>query len=175
MKYLKKYKAYFENDEATLDRKDSDEPDVELAKDKLEELKLHLKEYNSKKSNVENIYSDSTKSSEDIESEIDSLLGSDNDNYFLKQLLSIERKKWQITKLEDDIIKDDMKIDEYNNTESEDVDSIKQKIAEIEQRKNEKVDKINELESDIGDLEEKHKETIDKKKEELEEWILKIQ
>jgi hypothetical protein len=68
MKYLKKYKLFLEADEFEIG--DSDTPDVVMSKEKMNTTMSNMKDYKTKKSQIDALYS---KEGADIEAELEKI------------------------------------------------------------------------------------------------------
>jgi adenylate kinase family enzyme len=91
MKYLKKYKLFLEENE--FDIKDSDAEDVKMSKEKLNDLKNQIAEYNQNKSKVIDLYKKAN-SIEEANEELKKILGEDSEsrNSFLVQLANMSKE-----------------------------------------------------------------------------------
>lgn len=174
MKYLKKYKYFIENFEI----EETDEEDVKLSKEELNKLKDQIKEFNSKKASIDSLYNSDK---EDIQSELDNILGDEETrNPFLvsyANISSMKRKIESLHKREDDKaielsnFKDRLAIAEDNDSKlklSSQITNIQRQISEIKSELDESMKKVPEMESEL-------KDKISKREEDMKKWIEKIQ
>jgi hypothetical protein len=122
MKYLK----YFED----IEIKDTDKPDVKLAKEQTNDVSQNLLEYNQKKSKIEALYS-STSTNLEIEEGLKKILGEEKDkNPFLSELTKLLRLQKEIFDIQKNKTDDKIKLDDFNSEMSLAKGSdIKQRIS----------------------------------------------
>lgn len=171
MKYLKKYNSFKENFEIL----DTDEPDLKMAKEKMNDLKNKLSDYKSKKSSLEQLY----KSDEVKDSDLEKIVGKDDKNPFLisyANILSTERK---IRNLKEKENKKSVELSEFkdrlNDSDGEAKESLSNKVSDIENQIKDIKNKISEINKNIPEIEEKHKEKIENLETDIKKWIDKIQ
>lgn len=171
MKYLKKYNSFKENFEIL----DTDEPDLKMAKEKMNDLKNKLSDYKSKKSSLEQLY----KSDEVKDSDLEKIVGKDDKNPFLisyANILSAERK---IRNLKEKENKKSVELSEFkdrlNDSDGESKESLSNKVSDIENQIKDIKNKISEIKKNIPEIEEKHKEKIENLEIDIKKWIDKIQ
>lgn len=164
MKYLKKYKLFLESDGFEIS--DTDTPDVVMSKEKMNSTMNHIKEYKSKKSLIDALYS---KEGSDIKKGLESIIGKEDvkfgRNPFLVQYASLVKLEKDILKLQDDNTNDKIKIDDLNQSVSttEDSDtkkSIGDKISDIRNRMSERVKKISDTQKEVSTKEKEHNDKM---------------
>lgn len=181
MKYLKKYKIFLENFEI----KDTDSPDLKMAKEKMNTIKTQMKEYTSKKSIVEKLYSNMELKDSDIETELKKILGEvdaqdgADRNPFLVEYTHLLKLERDVNKLQDDNSNDKIKIDDLQQSlrlsEGEDTKkAVEFKISDIKGRMSERSAKISEIERDLSEKEKQHKDKMSKMEGEMKKHIEKI-
>jgi hypothetical protein len=179
MNYIKNYKIFLESFQIS----DSDEPDVKLAKEKMNTLESQISYYKANKSKIDSIYSNS-ENNEEIEKELEKILGKSdsqngNRNPFLVQYAHLAKLERSINKLQDDNSNDKIKIDDLQQSLrlSEDETtkkSVQFKISDIKNRMSERYSKINDIKKDLSEKEKEHNTKISKIGEEMKKHIAKI-
>jgi len=141
MKNLKTYKLFLESE---FDVNITDEPDIKMAKEKLETLKKQLTEYKTKKPLVDAVYlksqtdTDLQKALEPIVGKTDVLPAADR-NPFLVEYLHVANLKRKIDKTQKDITNDKLKKDDFSeelklSTDSSTKQAVSSKISDITNR-----------------------------------------
>lgn len=181
MKYLKKYKIFLENFEI----KDTDSPDLKMAKEKMNTIKSQMADYKTKKSLIDKLYSNTELNNSDIETELKKILG-DKDiqngpdrNPFLVDYAHLSKLEREINKLQDDNSNDKIKIDDLQQslqlTENDDTKkAVEFKISDVKNRMSERSAKISEIQKDLSKKERDHKDKMSKMESEMKEHIKKI-
>jgi predicted nucleic acid-binding Zn-ribbon protein len=173
MKYLKSLKLFLEDFQIS----DTDKPDVATRKKDLNILLKHIKDYNSGKSRIDNILSNSDgKSNSDITKKLNDVIEQGgNRNTFLSQYTTAARMKKQIDNIQSRIINDKIRIDDFKSSlpdaSNEDKKSLNDKISDINSRISENNIKINDLKKEISKKEKELKDKMSEKRKELEEKI----
>jgi predicted nucleic acid-binding Zn-ribbon protein len=186
MKYLKKYKVFFEN----LEVKDTDDEDVKASKKVLNELKDQLSDYNSKKSELENLFkrafeelkkvdnfdSDGDKNFKEINDKLPDIIGKEKINPFLSELANINKIKWKIQKKHNQNAHDKVKVDDFSKDSQtvSDPSALNAKIAEINDRISIRSSEISDLEKELKEKETEWNTKIQEKEKYLQENIKKI-
>jgi hypothetical protein len=141
MKNLKTYKLFLESE---FDVNITDEPDIKMAKEKLETLKKQLTEYKTKKPLIDTAYlksqtdADLLKALEPIVGKTDALPAADR-NPFLVEYLHVANLKRKIDKYQKDITNDKLKKDDFNqelklSTDATTKQAVSSKISDITNR-----------------------------------------
>ena len=172
MKYLKKYKVFFEN----LEVKDTDDEDVKASKEGLNKLKDHLSDYNSNKSKLEDLFKKAD-NIEEINNELSKIIGEEEErNPFLSELATIHKIKWQIQKKHDQNADDKVKVDDFSKDSQTVSDStaLNAKIAEINDRISIRSSEISDLEKELKEKETEWNTKIQEKEKYLQDNIKKI-
>ena len=183
MKYLKRYKLFLEADEFEV--KDTDTPDLKMAKEKMNTIKTQLSDYKSKKALIDNLYSNKELSDADIEKELKNILGEtdalpeEDRNPFLVEYAHLSKLERDINKLQDDNSNDKIKVDDLQQSLqlSKDDDTKKAvefKISDVKNRMAERSAKISEIKKDLSEKEKEHMDKMSKMEEEMKEKIEKI-
>lgn len=174
MKYLKKYQLFKEDDNFEIS--DTDEADVKMSKEKLNDLKSKLSDYNSKKSSIDNLYKSDNIDSSDLEK----IVGKDDDrNQFLVSYSNIASMSKKIEDLKEKENKKAVELSNFKdrlsdaNEDSKEV--ISDKINQIESQISEIKSKITDSEKRLPELEKEHEEKISKIEDDMKDWINKIQ
>lgn len=175
MKYLKKYNIFLEENEFEI--KDTDQQDVKMSKEGLNDLKSNLAEYNTNKAKIDEIY----KKSEKPEDDIKKLLGDDVEkrNPFLVEYASIARIEKEVSKLHDDNVKDKLKLDDFKQELSLTKDdtvkkAVNFKVSDISSRMSKRNEDIVKKQKELLELEKKHKDRMLETSKNIEEWVKKI-
>jgi len=193
-KYIRSYKQYriFEDDDK-LEYSDKDENSVKVASDSLNTLIDQIKEFNSKKSNLEKLIMDNRgEDKKDISKNIEDIISSgDGRNKFLSMYVAIVGKMRKVANFKD-------KIDYFNklmmerkgdltNTRSlsdaadreEQSKKLNDQIQDITEKVKDMGDKIKDLENEISenkkDLEKSIKDVEQEMKKNVKdsEWDIK--
>lgn len=178
MKYLKKYQLFLEEDEFEI--KDTDKEDVKLSKDKLNLLKKHLTEYQSKKQAIDEIYKNS-QNLEETGEKIKTILGEESEerNPFLVDYNNIARITKEIDIIHKELVQDKLRADDFREEstlvkDSETKAAIVGKLTDVQNRIAEKNKKIVDKQKEIQELTTEHQEKMSQMKEDMEEYIKKI-
>jgi hypothetical protein len=177
MKHIKRYKLFLEENDFEIDPKD--ETNIKMSKEKLNELRKQISEFNSKKSTIENLYL-KTENEEELNKKVESLLGiPEKRNPYLVLFLTACSYKRKLDKTREKIVNDKIKLDDFkmelkDAVDSKVKDSINVKIKEIEQRLSDANMNISKLNKDIS---ESHKSLTDrmiKDEKDIQEHIKNI-
>jgi hypothetical protein len=163
MKYLKKYKLFLEADEFEIG--DSDTPDVVMSKEKMNTTMSNMKDYKTKKSQIDALYS---KEGADIETELEKI--------FLVEYAHLSKLEKDINKLQDDNSNDKIKIDDLQQSLSLSEDdatkkAVEFKISDIKNRMSERSSKISEIQQDLVEKEKDHKEKMVKMEKDMRDHV----
>jgi hypothetical protein len=181
MKYLKKYKIFLEDFEI----KDTDSPDLKMAKEKMNTIKSHMADYKTKKALIDKLYSNMELKDSDIEAELKNILGDEDAqngpdrNPFLVEYAHLSKLEREINQLQDDNSNDKIKVDDLQQslqlTENEDTKkAVEFKISDVKNRMSERSAKISEIQKDLSEKERNHKDKMSKMEAEMKEHIEKI-
>jgi DNA repair exonuclease SbcCD ATPase subunit len=175
MKYIKNYKNYFLSE--NLETNSDDSQSTKMAKEKLNDLKEKISEYNSKKSKIDNIYK-SSKDSEELKRKMDDILGKESQgrNKFLVLYSSIASKKRTIENTKTRINDKEIELSRFKQKlkigqEAESANRIKERISEIQDSIKENKRKIQEDIKKISDMEKDLSDIIKKSEEDMKKWI----
>jgi hypothetical protein len=178
MKYLLKYNLFLEENE--FDIKDSDAEDVKMSKEKLNDLKNQISDYNQNKSKIVDLYKNAN-SIEEANEQLKKIIGEDSEtrNPFLVQLANIERMSKEIDLMQDSTANDKIKIDDLKQELSLTKDdttkkALLTKITDIDNRISERNKKITDKQKEVLESDKEHKEKMIKNQSEIQEWIKKI-
>jgi hypothetical protein len=178
MKYLLKYNLFLEENE--FDIKDSDAEDVKMSKEKLDDLKNQISDYNQNKSKIVDLYKKAN-SIEEANEQLEKIIGIDSEdrNPFLVQLANIERMSKEIDLMQDSTANDKIKIDDLKQELSLTKDdttkkSLAAKISDINNRIADRNKKIADKQKEVIEGDKIHKEKMTKNQSEIQEWIKKI-
>lgn len=177
MKYLKKYKLFLEADEFEIG--DTDTPDVVMSKEKMNTTMSNMKDYKTKKSQIDALYS---KEGADIETELEKILGKtdvqkgEDRNPFLVEYAHLSKLEKDINKLQDDNSNDKIKIDDLQQSLSLSEDdatkkAVEFKISDIKNRMSERSSKISEIQQDLVEKEKDHKEKMVKMEKDMRDHV----
>lgn len=174
MKYLKNYQLFIENDNFEIS--DTDEADVKMSKEKLNDLKSKLSDYNSKKSSIDNLY----KSDKIETADLEKITGKEDDkNTFLVSYANIASMKKRIKDLQDKENKKAIELSKFKDRLSDASDdskeTISERISEIKSQISEIREKISDNEKKLPELEKEHEEKMAKIENDMKSWIEKIQ
>lgn len=174
MKYIKKYKKFLENFEIN----DSDDPDIKMSKEKLNDIKSKIDQYNSSKSKIDSLYN----SSEDknISIELENIVGKDQKrNDFLVSYANIVSLKKKIDNLKDKSDKKALELSEFKDRLSiasdETKKSISDKILEIQKQIREINNDILNKSKELPIITKQHEDKIKNIENDIKDWISKIQ
>ena len=161
MKHLKKYNIFLE--EAEFDVQTTDKADVKAAKEELSKLKNQLTDYKSKKPIIDNLYL-KAKTDEDIKTQINKIVGTDNKNPFLVDYLHVASLKRKVDNIQKDIASDKLRKDDFNqelklSNDSSIKQAVSAKITDITNRISTKTAEIASLSKEISDAQ----SSLDKK------------
>ncbi len=172
MKFIKTFKLYKEENE--FDVKDTDSDDKKMSKEKLNDFNMHLSEYNSKKSKIDDIY----KKGENISDELEKLLGKEDRNTFLVSYTSIASLKKKIEDIKNNDDKVSLEISDFksrlNDASDENKLKISNRIKELEQKRTDLSKEMQEVNKKMPELEKELKDKIEKQEKDIQEWIKKI-
>jgi hypothetical protein len=182
MKYLKRYKLFTE--EAEFDVNITDEPDLKMAKEKLDTLKTNLSEYETKKPIIDTAYltikidADLQKKTEEIMGKTDIQSGKDR-NPFLVEYLHVSNLKRKINNLQNELVKDKLSKDDFTeelglSTESSVKASVNSKINDINDRISAKTTNIALLSKEVTDAEKELQTKMLNVEKEMQDYIKKI-
>jgi hypothetical protein len=177
MKHLKTYKIFKE--EVDFNINPTDDPSVNMAKEKMNLYKKQLVEFKSKKSQLDNIYL-KTENEKELQSKIEQLIGNqENKNPFLVEYSSISSFKRKTEKTQKTITEDKIKADDFNSelnlaTDDSIKSKLKTKILEIKQKILDNQKKISELSKNISEGEKKLNDKILEIEKNIKENIEKI-
>jgi hypothetical protein len=160
MKNLKTYKLFLESE---FDVNITDEPDIKMAKEKLDTIKKQLSDYKAKKPLIDSAYLksqtdvDLQKALEPIVGKTDALPAADR-NPFLVEYLHVASLKRKIDKTQKDITNDKLKKDDFSeelkfSTDATTKSAISGKITDITSRISTKTASIASLTKEISDAE----------------------
>lgn len=159
MKHLK----YFEDFQIL----DSDTQDVKNSKERMNKLSDQLRDYKSKKSRVDSIFSDKNATSEVIKSKIDAIIGVDSDkkNPFLVDYTSVVRLRYDIEKSLDKTNTDRKEISDLqrdlSGADNTSRDSINKRIRDIQDTISGRNKDINDKRNKLSAMERDHKKKMD--------------
>jgi len=177
MKYLKKYKLFLEADEFEIG--DTDTPDVVMSKEKMNTIMSNMKDYKTKKSQIDALYS---KEDGDIKPELENILGktdvqSGKDrNPFLVEYAHLAKLEKDINKSQDGNSNDKIKLDDLQQSlglseDSETKKAVEFKISDIKNRMSERSSKISEIQQDLVEKEKDHKEKMVKMEKDMRDHV----
>lgn len=173
MKRIKTYKIF---NESEFDSKITDEPDLKMAKDSLSITKSQLSEYKSKKSLLDNAFL-KIKSDADLNLKVDEIVGKADQktpkNPFLIEYLHIAKLKRKVDKLQNDIVNDKIRKDDFSqelrlSSDSNMKASINAKITDIANRISTNTSNISSLMKEISDSQ----KSLDNKMRDIEKNMM---
>lgn len=187
MKHLKKYDIFLE--EAEFDVKDTDSPDVKIAKAKMSTIRLNLDEYRTKKSLIDKLYSE-VKDPTQIESKLKEILGATDiqngkdRNPFLVEYAHLAKLKADVESMKQQNVYDKAFIDDFNQ-ELRDLDAnksndpaqkmvITKKISDVNKRITDRATKLTQNQSEFSKSFTEHTAKINKTGSDMTEYIKKI-
>lgn len=174
MKWLKKYLIFKED----IDVNDSDNIDVKAAKISFNDVKKHIEEYKSKKSQVDAIF-DKDIDKEQLDKEIESLLGSsysEDDsserNPFLVNYIQVANDQKRLDNLLDDVVTDRESLQSNrsllsNVDDNDQKESLEGTIKTISDRIQNSQKSIEILRRDISENEKKISDKMDETEKEI--------
>ena len=188
MRYLKKYNFFLEavGTSGVFDIKNDDAPDVKMAKQGMDTKSEQIKEYNTKKSQIDALYNpDTDNDNATINTELEALLGKDDvqrgvdRSPFLIEYANLARIKKQIKDYQRDNVSDKIKLDDFQRelketNEEKTTTAIKIKIAEITKRMTDRINSINKIQSDLLKSQKEHTDKMSKIEKEMKDYITKI-
>jgi hypothetical protein len=189
MRYLKNYNFFLKEAVGTsgvFDVKNDDAPDVKMAKQKMDTTSVQVKEYNTKKAQIDTIYDpNSDKDNATINKELENLLGKTDvqngmdRNPFLVEYANLAKIKKQIEDVQRDNVGDKIKLDDFQRELKETNDEktanfLKIKIAEIVKRMTERVNKVNQIKADFDKAQKEHTDKMSKIEKDMKDYISKI-
>jgi hypothetical protein len=173
MKYLKNLKRFLEDYEIT----DTDSVDITSQKQDLNLVIKQISDYNTKKIQIDDIFlKNDNKTDDDLKKMLDKVVGTDdNRNPFLSEYTSVAKYKRQITKLEERIVGDKIKVDDFNKDANGALPDIKTSITAKVKEINDRIAlaniEIGRLEKEMKDKEADIKKTMDMRRKDMEEKI----
>jgi hypothetical protein len=183
MIHLVKYKKFKES----FDVSPTDQPDVKMAKEKMNTIQDQFKEYTQKKPLIDKVYvkTEKKKTNEVIESELENILGKtdvqsgEDRNPFLVENLTIARLHKEVDDLQTAKAEDKVKLDDFQkelslSTEPSTKLSVNTKIQDINNRMGENSAKITKIMTDINTKQKEHVTKMEKIKTDMNEYIKKI-
>lgn len=176
MKYVLNYQKFLEKFEIL----DSDEPDVKMAKEKMNSLQEQFTEFNQKKASIDAIYKDEKLTPEQVEEKLKQVIGLEEEspdrdrNPFLIEYSNVCRLEKEVSNLQDQRTKDKLKIQEFQEELSlldkeetklltkSNINDLNTKLAEkskkiidiekeIQQKKTELSQKMTQVQTDINE------------------------
>lgn len=181
MRYLKGFEKF--NEEVDLEVKITDEPNLKMAKEKLNTLKKHLADYKVKKPLIDKAYL-MAKTDADLTTQIESLLGktdalpAQDRNPFLVEYLTVSNLKRKVQKLGDDILSDKLKKDSFKldlkDAGPDLKDATNKKISDIDKRIGTNTSNIALIKKDIEDSQKKLDNKMIQVQKEMTDYIKKI-
>ena len=187
MKHLKKYDIFLE--EAEFDVQDTDTPDVKVAKDGMNTMKLNLDEYKTKKSLIDKLYLE-VKDPTQIEAKLKEILGvtdiqnGKDRNPFLVEYAHLAKLKADIESMKQQNVYDKAFIDDFNqelrNLEANKTNDptqklvITKKIADVNKRIADRTPKLTQIQNDFNKSFTEHNDKINKMGSDMTEYIKKI-
>jgi len=178
--YIKSYDQYriLENDDK-LEYGDNDDDSVKVASDSLNILIDQIKEYKSKRGNLENlIMNNSGEESKDISKNISDILddGNDGRNKFLSMYVTIVGKMRKVANLEDKIkyfdeLKKERKGDLVSSSNLSDITDREEQKAKLTDQVTDIDKNVNDMKKDISDVERE----IAENKKDLEKNIKEVE
>lgn len=187
MKHLKKYDIFLE--EAEFDVQPTDTPDVKVAKDGMNTMKLNLDEYKTKKSLIDKLYLE-VKDPTQIEAKLKEILGvtdiqnGKDRNPFLVEYAHLAKLKADIESMKQQNVYDKAFIDDFNqelrNLEANKTNDptqklvITKKIADVNKRIADRTPKLTQIQNDFNKSFTEHNDKINKMGSDMTEYIKKI-
>lgn len=180
MKHIKSYSFFLENFEVDI----MDSPDIKMSKEKMNTTIKHVKEYQQKKSLIDQLYS-STKDIKLIDSGLIKILGPTDikngidRNPFLVDYTSVVKLKKSIEDISNDNITNKLKLDDFQRdlSSSDNLEmkkSISDKISELNKRMQDNVKKISDIKNELVVSEKEHKEKMISIDNDIKEFNKKI-
>lgn len=177
MKYILNYNEMFKNineAETTTDNVNNDLTQNVINGESLVNVEKQIQEYNSKKSAIDAIYTNTNKTDDEITSDIENLLGKDvkSRNPFMVEYIKIANYKRQIAKATTDMTNDKLKITDFrqqltdanNDTTKK---AINATITDLQNKISKSNAMITSLKNDITKSENELKDKMDKLKKDL--------
>ena len=178
MKYLKKYKLFLEEDE--FDVNITDDTDLKMSKENLENTRKQLTEFKTKKPLIDNAYLKINIDS-DLQSKIEEIVGkeSENRNPFLVEYLHVADLNRKINKLQKELVDDKISKDDFTqqiglSPEQSTKDALNQKITDITNRISTKNANISSLMKEVNDSSNELKLKMSKIEKDMQGYIKKI-
>ncbi len=180
MKHIKKYNLFLEDFEVN----NTDAPDIKMSKDRMNTIMKQVKEYQQKKSIVDQLYV-STKDNIVIEEGLVKLLGSSDikqgvdRNPFLVDYVNVVKLKTDIDNMLIDNTQDKIKVDDFQRdvnltTDPQMRQSLAAKIAEINKRMQDRTRKISDVKTELAKSEKTHKDRMILIDKDIKEFNKKI-
>lgn len=176
MRHLKKYQLFLKEN---FDIKDTDKEDVKMSKEKMNDIQKDINEYQTKKSQISEIYKKSKTISEADEL-IKPIIGdAEKGNQFLIEFNSICRIEKEIELIHTEIVKDKIRADDMREEaslieDSETKAAATGKLTDIQNRISAKNKEILDKTKEFQELEKGHIKKIQDMKLDMEEYIKKI-
>lgn len=177
MRHIKHFRLFLEENEFEI--KDTDDKDIKMSKQKLNDLKKYLTEYPQKKVLLDKAFS--SKDPKLVESEVEKILGKDSEkrNPFLVEYTTVSRLKKEVETTQKENTDDKIRLDDFRqesslSKESEVKKSVDAKISDINNRISIRNKKIVDY---IKEIQNKEKELLEKMKKmttDIETHINKI-
>ncbi len=182
MKHLRNYTQFLEKFEIT----DSDEPDVKMAKEKMNSLEEQFNEFNQKKASIDSVYKDEKLTNDQIEEKLKQIIGLEEEgpekdrNPFLIQYSNISRLQREVSNLQNERTKDKLKIQEFqeelNLLDKEETKLLtKSNINDLNTKLAEKSKKILDLGKEIETKKAELQQKMLEVRNEIDEYTKKIQ
>lgn len=178
MKYLK----YFE--EAEFDIKITDQPELKMSKERFQDFKKYLKDYNDNKKLIDKIYLNA-KTDADLKKGIEDLLkkinspNKEEENPFIVEYLNVANLKRKMDTLQKELVNDKISKSDFSQqlglaSEQTTKDAITTKLTDINNRISTKTTTISSLSKDVNDSEKKIKDKMSKMEKEMKDYIKNI-
>lgn len=178
MKIIKSYALFLE--EAEFEINDSDDKDIKLSKQKLNDLRKYLTEYGQKKTQIDQVFK-KFEIPKDLESELSKILGKDSEkrNPFLVEYSTVSKLKKDIERLQNDNANDKVRLDDFKqeqnlSTEDKTKASVGAKISDINSRVSVRSKQILDYMKEINRKEKELLEKMKKIESEMKVNITKI-
>jgi hypothetical protein len=181
MKYLKKFNSFSE----ALEVKTTDSTDVKFSKEKMNSTEQWLKEYNQKKSTIDQVYK-TEKNPEAREQKLKNLLGKSeasqgqDRNPFLVKYCRIAKSQSDVDDINKKIINDKLQLKDFEDSlgTSKDADQkklLQSTIADCKNRISTNNQKIKDMLADVLKLEQEIKSDMDEMKKDIDKFSKEIQ
>jgi hypothetical protein len=176
MRYLKDYQLFLEDN---FDIKDTDKEDVKMSKEKMNVVNKQISEYQTKKSQIADIYK-KAKTIEEAQELIKPIIGDPKlGNPFLIKFNNISRIEKEVELLHDEIVKDKIRADDMRSEanlveDSETKAAAMGKVTDIQNRIADKNKKILDKTKEFEELDKAHIKEIEVMKKDMNDYIKKI-